>query len=607
MTPDGPPRLCAPTLLRMMDGRLVIAGICATVAVGCAAHDPEPATTSVRLAIKTLAGFEQVDAMSLLVADGAEDAVCDPTTGLVAGALIEPSRAQVFELGTELSDGSPCPEGGLFCSDSIELPMAKTPKVFQAVGTSGGETYAVGCTTQAVDSNPLYLRLKLTRYFEPAVCGDGTLQVGEQCEGASGVPADDDPVCDSKCRAKEVLLSDDNVGGANLKVINQPPRSKQHVSVAWSKTSDGANPFHAVFQDTNFGTTGGTGPEINYRQMSSSFTPIRMPALLQHQIRLPKANSTTPGFDVRAWTQGKPVVVALTNGSFAVAYEDNQTSAPGVSNISFATFSANLQDIREGETINTEGRDRCFMPAIAAGPASTALIVWADTAAKRVRGRYLNGIKLMPDTDKLLYESAATQPSAAGSAQGWKIALQRTSEDAGDIVLLSASATLDSIDAPKVVNTDTQGLQEQPAVAVAATGETAVVWRSGNAIMMQRFDRKGSPIKGDQSEPINNVPGSSPGQTPAITASSLNGGFFVVVWQGDGGQVYGRYVSLTGGFMVNPVTGLDGAFPLGHPDIAGQRARPAVTVGGDGYVVFAWQDDSTEHPGIYARRFPLPQ
>ena len=90
-----------------------------------------------------------------------------------------------------------------------------------------------------------------------------------------------------------------------------------------------------------------------------------------------------------------------------------------------------------------------------------------------------------------------------------------------------------------------------------------------------------------------------------MTGSSLNEGFYAITWQANG-KIMARFVDVAGGYLYNPVDGQDGPFEVGIDATQGPRTMPSVAIGGDGYVAFAWQDDSQNHPGIYARRFPLP-
>jgi len=81
---------------------------------------------------------------------------------------------------------------------------------------------------------------------------------------------------------------------------------------------------------------------------------------------------------------------------------------------------------------------------------------------------------------------------------------------------------------------------------------------------------------------------------------------YVVAWQVSDGAIRARLVDRDGGYLDNPVDGQNTSFLVSREDVSGQRSRPAVVIGGDGHIVFAWQDDSVDHSGIFARRFPLP-
>ncbi|MCU0693567.1 MAG: hypothetical protein MUF54_19430, partial [Polyangiaceae bacterium] len=394
--------------------------------------------------------LDDVDSMSLYVIDEAQTkATCVPGTGMVqslAGTTgLVPSDmasidAIVFPLARRMADGSACPDNGVFCSDEISLPTAPDLRlVFQAVAHKQGIARAVGCAAGAVNSDPFYVSIRMHRYVAPAVCGDGLLQVGEQCEGDGGPPLPNDPFCDQSCRSNELLLSTDHLGPSNIRVTNDPPGSKNRVDLAWSvaPNANTPNPLHAVFQDTNFGPTG-SGPEINYRQMNQALQPVETPALLSSQIRLPLAGGHIPGFDQRPRTQGAPAIATMTDGSIVVAYEDDRTSAGGQVNISFTASSLDIAVPRADEIyINKQGVNTCSEPDVAGGPTDRALVVWSDTAARRVRGRRWESTGWLSPSDKTFSADAADQPAVSGWNEGWILTWHgRSAADNDDILLV---------------------------------------------------------------------------------------------------------------------------------------------------------------------------
>ena len=159
---------------------------------------------------------------------------------------------------------------------------------------------------------------------------------------------------------------------------------------------------------------------------------------------------------------------------------------------------------------------------------------------------------------------------------------------------------------PSTVNVVNNGDQDQPDIASLDDGRSIVVWHGGGDIFFQRFDVMGAAIEHDQEAPLNTVAAGDQ-QRPVVAAGANAGNFFAVAWETvDTGSISARFVGGDVGFGYNSITGQNDEFPAAHPAILAERHRPAIAVGGDGYVVIGWQDDSEEHHGIYVRRFPKP-
>ena len=539
--------------------------------------------------------LDNVETMRLYVADATDATQCTEETGAVSSDLTAQGAAQTFDLRRGTAQ-SPCPDNAAFCSEDVTLPTDPAKMlVFQAVGLRQGSVYAVGCTTQAVNSNPFYVHLVVHRYIAPATCGNSTIETGEQCD-----PPNAATNCDSACRFSEVLLSNDNPPAPGTPLItNAPVKSKKNVQLAWSQ----GGAFHAVFQDNKFAQT---GPEINYRQMTADLQVVATPALLAGQVRLPlQCSSCNVGFEERAFTQAAPSIAVLSDGRFVVAYEDSRNSQTSQTNISMTPVSGDAKTPSADEvyidTSSNPGKDAT--PCVAGGPSGLALVVWADSTAGAIRARLWDVSKSWVNPPVTIAASGSSQPEVAGTGAGWKVVWHGASTDGDDILMADVSSAA-NISATQVVNTKTAGVQNQPAVAYTPTGESIVVWNDGGSIMMQRLDKNNGKVAGDQDAPVN--PGGG-GDNPAVAGSSLGGGFFAIAWQ-SGADIKARFADVASGYLFNPVDGQDGAFQVNYPDSgsAGPRLFPAVAVGGNSYVGFAWQDESASHFGIYARRFPLP-
>ena len=115
----------------------------------------------------------------------------------------------------------------------------------------------------------------------------------------------------------------------------------------------------------------------------------------------------------------------------------------------------------------------------------------------------------------------------------------------------------------------------------------------------------GVALAGDQLHPLNTVTAGD--QQHPVAAGAGAGSYFAVAWETvDTAAIAARFVGGDAGFGFNSVTGQNDEFAAGHPAITGERHRPAIAVGGDGYVVIGWQDDSAANHGVYVRRFPKP-
>ncbi|HQP35631.1 MAG TPA: hypothetical protein PLI95_10635 [Polyangiaceae bacterium] len=539
--------------------------------------------------------FDRIDSMKLYIVEASDEWGCDEETGATTGELASAEGVQVFDLrrGTP---AAPCPDDAAYCSEPITLPTdANRALLFQAVGYHEQDTYAVGCRTAAVNSDPFHLHLVMHRHLAEAVCGNGELEPGEQCEGDGGTPSEGDPMCDTQCRSKELLLSSDNQSGSS-QILNAPAQSKSRVSLAWAA----AGPLHAVFQDKN-----GTNSEINYRQLLPDMGQVTNPPVLAGQIRLPCSGcGSVPGFDTRMSIQQVPSIGLLSDGSFAVTYEDGRKSSPGQNNVSMTAVSADAKEPEEDEVYfdTTVGVQKIAGPKVAGGPAGMALAVWIDTSSGALRGRIWSktgGWMIEPIT---LASSGASEAGVAGWNGGWKVVWHGFATDPDDIVMMDVSSVGDMLP-QRGVNARTSGVQSQPAVAFAPSGESIVVWNESGSIFMQRYDKSGAAITGDQESSVSTDGGA---ENPAVAGSSLSEGFFAIAWQAQG-SIFGRFADLSGGYLFNWIDGQDGAFEVGVPGASsGPRTLPSVAIGGQGFVAFAWQDDSQNHPGIYARRFPLP-
>ncbi|MCA9624826.1 MAG: hypothetical protein KC731_37640, partial [Myxococcales bacterium] len=552
----------------------------------------------------------------LLVID-AEAAACDPNTGLVTP---EGADAQTFPL---TADG--CAEGAVACTE-IRLDQDGKEKVFQMVATRGDRVVAQGCSTVAVDQDPLDVAIRAVANLPPTCCNDGALQIGEQCDTGAAAPdfcgtpnaapatgsctgIFTDAVCECDCLAREVLLSVDDPD------MNQPGLfngAKTQVTIAFggSNSADLPNALRAVFTDTS----NPSDLALNYRILDGSLYPTPN-ALFHQQLRVKPtcvgAELDTP--DEIPFSQHQPDLARISDSLLGLVFADDGDNGitPG------QEYNVHLLLMNEygcTETldtlVNAGAASSSPFPAIAGGPSNTALIVW--TRGGTLQGRvWSNGANSICDTclpNAADLDIAAITPgtrgAVAGNANGWVVAYTAPGVDSD--IFVRTIGTSGTLGEPQQVNDRADGPQVEPRVAMLEDGRFAVVWNDGGAIMMQRFSADAQPLAGDQDAAMTIL--SPPGVLPAIAGGNDSGGFFAAVWSSQtDGTAWARFIGAGNDrYLRNPIDGEFTDFLVSHPSVGGARLGADVAIGGNGFVAFAWEDISAEHAGIFVRRFPVP-
>ncbi|HVY47369.1 MAG TPA: hypothetical protein VHB21_15880, partial [Minicystis sp.] len=536
-------------------------------------------------------------------------------------------------------DDKDCPKGTSWCT-TIQLDKDNSTKMFSVVAKNASGNLGQGCATAAIDQDPLSVSIQIKRFVAPACCNDGAVQVGEQCD--NGVQADpacdgspakkcggiaEDDVCDCSCQAKEILLSIDDT--APPYVRNGSPGSKSALALAFTPGNGNLDrALRAVYVSTYTDAKGGA--DVLERYLQPDLTPFTDPVPLASQLMLPVACQAVQDATVNGYPnhQQAPRIAAIGNTTAIVYMSDenqggnydiflvpqtgdgcaDQPSCSGdgscVTHACVTGICATSQQISATETV-PGSRD----PDVAGGPPDAGLVVW--TLGNDVFARvWKTDGTLVPDVSPILIAQNASEAKVAGNANGWQVVYQGSGSGDADGVFMK-SVTLDAQGQAVVgqevkVNAVTQGLQDQPAIAMLEDGRTIVVWHSGGDVYFQRFAADGTPNATDQNAPLNTVLDGDQ-QHPAVAASIGAGEFFVVAWETiDTSNVSARFVGGSTDFGYNSVDGQNDEFVATHPAITGQRHRPAVAVGGGGYVAIGWDDDSTDHAGVFVRRFPLP-
>lgn len=513
-----------------------------------------------------------------------------------------------------------CAGGAAWCK-TIQLDKDGSNKMFVVTAKNAAGVLAEGCRTAVIDQDPIDVPIRVKRFNPPSCCGDGALQTGEQCELAqaqptamcSGIGAD--AVCGADCTANEILLSIDNP--AQPVFNNGAKGSKTDLALSFGPGAAGyPNALRALFVDRDPTTVKGPS-DIHERFLSRDLSPITSPHVLALQLSLPLRCDKTAGFGIVRDQRSPdlaPVgdVMALVyasdeavSGIFDI-YLSPQTAdgcadtPPCVDGTECATGVCKQGSCATSVKLNVSGSaPGASDPHVAAGPGGRALVTW--TRASDLYGRiWKTDGTLAPDAEFLIASNAAGGHVAAFPG-GWKIVYSSGPS------IFTRKINLDGgVASPVIVNIVNNGSQDQPDIASLDDGRSIVVWHGAKDIYFQRYDTAGTPIENDQGAPLNTVAAGDQ-QHPVVAAGANAGDFFAVAWETvDTGSIAARFVGGDAGFGYNSVTGQNDEFPAAHPSFATELHRPAIAVGGDGYVVIGWQDESEAHHGVYVRRFPKP-
>jgi len=533
-----------------------------------------------------------------------------------------------------LDKGGTCPPNISRCK-TIQLDKDGSSKVFAVTAKDATGLIGEGCTVKAINQDPLEVEIQIKRVQPPACCNDGRLEIGEQCD--SGPVADpdcsgvtDDDVCASDCRAKEILLSIDDQEAPNLK--NGASGSKTNVSLAFGPPVESfPNALRAAFVNSDTHDAA-AGPDINMRLLGEELYPITNPPSLGRQLTLPITCNAITGKGINR-TQANPAI-ARVGDNMAVVYASDQvvngtfdiflTPQTAGGCVDAQACTSDLQclsgvcDLKGTNTctssvqLNTAtGADN---PDIAEGPQGSALITWARGGSIYGRIWTTDGVHgtRIPAASDFLIASQAENAHVAGNLDGWKVVYDGVTPDDGAGIGIRAVDPSGKVGDALRVNVQRDGTQEQPDIAMLEDGTALVVWRSDGDIFFQRFPPTGDPFDGDQVHPLNTTRGGDR-LRPAVAAAVGLGSFFAVAWEtrddSGVGNIAGRFVIADGSFGYNSVSGQNDEFMVTHPDFpGGDRHLPAVAIGGKGFVVIGWQDDSMDpdHHGVFVRRFPLP-
>ena len=512
-----------------------------------------------------------------------------------------PKEAARFSLSKE-----GCDDGLVWCGE-IVVDRSTEPTMFAAIAKAQGQKLFQGCTARPVDQDPLEITIEMKQFIEPKCCGDGKLQVGEQCDPGGGSACGGiagDQVCGPDCTTNEVLLSEQ---GLSKPFLTNEPQTKGELAMAFCPgNAQTGNALRTLFRSSDSKSTNMS--DIAVRVMSPDVYTIVDPAPLSSQLRLPLACWDVYGGGGKG-RDLTPAIAPVSQTSTVMVYASNEKLA-STSDIFLIEHS---EDVCADVPVNENPAAQLSMttsspgsvtPDVARGPEGTALVVWKQQ--QQIVGRVWKGGALFPPVaEPPTLIGTGTAPKVAGNAAGWVVVWEGAGAGDADGIVKRAVGADGVPGAEGTVNVATAGPQIQPDVAMLDSGQHVVVWQSGGDIFFQRYGADGAAVKGDQEAPLNTDRGG--GQAwPAVAGPFTGGSLFAAAWENDDGTISARFLGAGGGFLFNSVDGQNGSFLASHPGVVdGKRGRPAVAVGG--HVAIGWQDDSEGHPGVYVRRFPLPK
>lgn len=549
----------------------------AGVVVACTEEGPATDVGLVMLAPEGLLG--DATSVKLSVFD-ASASTCDPTTGS-AGTI--PTTAQSFTLKKEGCDT------GKWCGQ-ITLDKNGAKKIFAVDVRNDSGLLGQGCTTAVINQDPLDVNIKVVRYVAPACCGDGALQVGELCDpggstSCGGVTADE--VCLADCTVAELPIDRSPTDPAPA------TGTESGVSIAFvGGNGQLQNGLRAAFE---LAAAGGSDIAIDFRK--SDMSHVTTPQQLAAPLRIP-LKCSNPSAAGQARQQRTPSIAAFDASNSIVVFTSDEV-LPNNFNLYYSSLGADGCAAAGPVRLNTTDNG-VTEPRVAIGPGGVALVVWSQNGD--IKGRTVDAAGTL-GTEVTI--ATGKGPKVAGNASGWVVAYEGSGAGDDDGIFMKKVSASGTAGAETLVNAKTAGAQDQPDVSLRADGRLLVTFHSDSDVYFQRFDASGAAVAGDQGAPLNS---STAGEQANPAAATGAGDYFVVAWENQAtGEIWARYVGGSSGFVFNSVNGQNSDFLASASSASGARRKPSVAVGGDGWIVMAWEDQSPSHTGIFLRRFPLPQ
>jgi hypothetical protein len=580
--------------------RVLSLGVPAVVLVAACAENHEAPRVAIATNLVLPRGvLDRVTKLSITVLEGA--VTCDETIGQTTLGAEGANELKKLDLVT-----TGCAAGAKFCGD-VTIDKSDAVRVFSAVAKDANDvTLALGCTQAKVDQDALPLSIKMFRYLAPADCTDMVLQPTEQC--TPGKTA----TCDDACQTKELLLS---TGSTQTGTQTGGPGDKTDPFLLWPEgaATGTQGRFFAFYTDK--AVTGSGNVEVSLRALTADLTPIsasESPALAAGSIYLP--NGPTFPAPPAPFAQAAPSASFLNGKYYVVFQDDTRTTATG-QDIHLRSMDAALVAEQGATPLGINGGPAGTgggtgigeagiqaTPSLAAGPGGRLFIAWEDAGQGKIAGRTLTPPSTLGNQNDISTGNGNKGVSVAATSTGWVAVWQ--SGTGIKLRVLNQDGTPQGSE--QTVN-EGGSVSERPRVASLNDGRYAVTWSAGGDVFVQRYEKGGAKVAGDQTSPVNDVVTEGNQITPSIAGTSAVNGSYAVVWlDAASNHIRGRMLGGSSGFLFNNVNGQSTEFQASRSE-GRPRANPAVAAGGSGpFLAIAWEDKGTTTPGIVARRFPLP-
>lgn len=306
-------------------------------------------------------------------------------------------------------------------------------------------------------------------------------------------------------------------------------------------------------------------------------------------------------------TQYKPTVTGLANGGFVVSWEDASRTLGDASNASIKAQIFHSDGSKSGGEflVNTQTESDQSNPTITSLANGGFVVSWSDVSrtlgddsGSSIKAQIFNPDGTKSGTEFVVntqISGSQFQPTITGLTNGGFVISWFNASNAPRDSDGSVAAQIFAADGTKVgdefrVNTEREGVQNEPTIASLANGGFVVSWmgnselQGGDSIRAQIYDQDGtavggeilvSPIFGHQTEP---------------TITGLADGSFVVSWTDDSRTVNNADIANIHAqvFTANG-TKLGEELLVNTQRVNGQE-QPTITSHADGGFVVSWTD-----------------